>query len=63
MDAFEAARLRMQCLELAARVAGASASGFYSVISDAKKYWEFVESHPTGVAPAKPSDADDDIPF
>ena len=61
MEDYESAKLRLSCLELAKQVARASASGFYSIVTDADKYWSFVKGEPkTGVAPAKSAD---DIPF
>jgi hypothetical protein len=60
MDTYEEAKLRMQCLELAERVAIASCSGFYSIVTDSEKYWTFVKGElKTGVAAAE----SDDIPF
>jgi hypothetical protein len=63
MEDYEAAKLRMQCLELAHSSAIATASGFYSVVADAEKYWVFVQGVPkTVVVPTAPK-YDDDIPF
>lgn len=62
MEEYESAKLRMQCLELAKAVALSSASGMYhsSIVSDAKKYWKFVEGT-AEIDVVKKSD--DEIPF
>jgi hypothetical protein len=61
MEEYEAAKLRMQCLELAKTIALSSCSGFHSIVTDAEKYWKFVSGEPkSGAAAAK---SDDDIPF
>ena len=59
MEKYESAKLRMQCLELAQSIALASASGFYSIVTDAEKYWAFVEGDSKLDTPKK----NDDIPF
>lgn len=61
MELYESAKLRMQCLELAKSVAISSSSGLYgeSLISEATKYWNFVES----ISEAASTKSDDDIPF
>jgi hypothetical protein len=61
MEEYEAAKLRMQCLELAERAAIATASGFYSVVSDANKYWNFVKGEKEQTPAAVKSG--DEIPF
>jgi len=71
----DAAKLRLQCLELAKASATASCSGLYTsgIISDATLYWEFIRGpidNPTsitalmksGVRVASPEDGDV-IPF
>lgn len=61
MEDYEAAKLRMACLELAKQVAIAQCSGMYSIVSDAEKYWAFVSAASPKDKPAVKSD--DDIPF
>jgi uncharacterized linocin/CFP29 family protein len=61
MEDYESAKLRMACLDLAKQVALASCSGSYSIVVEAKNYWNFVKGESkTGVPPAK---SDDEIPF
>lgn len=61
MEEYESARLRMQCLELAKAVALSSATGLYgsSLVTEAEKYWKFVE----GTVETNVSKKSDDIPF
>ena len=59
MDDTEAAKLRMQCLQLAVHIALASCAGSYNIPDDAKKYWKFV----CGDADRTPAKPDDVIPF
>jgi hypothetical protein len=61
MEEYEAAKLRMQCLELAQQISIATCAGSYQIMGDAEKYWKFVCGPRPGDIPVKPKT--DDIPF
>lgn len=60
MDKHESARVRMQCLELAVKVAGFNADGA-SVTGTAESYWQWMNSGHDAVK--TPASNEDDIPF
>ena len=62
MEVYEAAKLKMQCLELAHARAITPSTYISSIVDEAKKYWEFVSGHVLTETP-KPPNTDDDIPF
>ena len=65
MDRYQAAVLRLECLKASLGVAMTRHEGFYSVVSDAEKYWLFVKGPDEVETPSiqnKIADGDD-IPF
>ena len=64
MDKYQAALLRLECLKAALGVAMTRHEGFYSVVSDAEKYWLFVKGPDEAeTSPIQNKIADDEIPF
>jgi hypothetical protein len=62
MEDYEAAKLRMQCLQLAHASSMIPGSSIYSIVDEAKKYWAFVNDFEEAVTAARTSD-NPDIPF